>query len=273
MTIIDAHCHIFPEKIAGAAVNATQSFYAGVKTPVSIPIEDIPHHVGTPGDLLACEKQAGISRCLVFSTATKAGQVSTVNDFIASECRKHPEFIGAGTMHPDFPDFEAECDRMLRLGLRGIKIHPDIQGFAMDDVRILPLYEIMQEKHMFLIAHTGDYRFDFSGPARALHAASLFPRLRFVCAHFGGWSQWEDAIAMLNRENIYVDTSSTIAYAGDTLSRRAFSAYDPTHIFFGTDYPMWTPSRELALVKSLGLDEDFLDGVFHRNFEEFLNTL
>lgn len=270
MTIIDTHAHIFPEKIASAAATATGKFYATAQTPTRPSLASMISHDGTAKELLACAKDAGITKLLVFSCATAAKQVDPIIDFIARECAEHEEFLGAGTMHIDYPDFEAACSRMLSLGLRGIKLHPDIQGFAVDDERLLPLYEIMQAKGMYLISHTGDNRYQYSNPGRLKKLAEQFPEMNFICAHFAGWSEWELARTLMRCENIYMDTSSTIGFSDPETAKCAFSAFDPTHIFFGTDYPMWDPKTELESILSLGLPEEILEGVLHTNFEQFL---
>lgn len=271
MTIIDTHAHIFPAKIAAAAAEATGRFYATAQTPTRPPLDAMVSHGGTSEELLACAKDAGISKLLVFSCATTPKQVDSITNFISAECDAHPEFLGAGSMHIDCPDFEAACDRMLEKNIRGIKLHPDIQGFAVDDPRLLPLYEIMQAKKMFLISHTGDNRYNYSNPDKLLHLAELFPRMDFICAHFAGWSEWELARRIMRRENIFMDTSSTIGFSGDETAKKAFSAFDPSHIFFGTDYPMWDPKTELESILRLGLPEDILEGVLHTNFETFIS--
>jgi predicted TIM-barrel fold metal-dependent hydrolase len=40
-------------------------------------------------------------------------------------------------------------------------------------------------------------------------------------------------------------------------------------VFFGSDYPIWCPEKELAKAKALGLPEDFLEDVLFRNFARF----
>lgn len=272
--ITDTHAHIFPVEIASSAVEATSRFYANVKAPLGVR-RGIPcNYAGTADDLLQRERDAGISRALVFSCATKISQVTSVNSFIAKVCAEHPSLVGAGTMFIGFPTPEEECDRILSLGLKGIKLHPDIQRFAVDDERLFPVYEIMQEKGLFLISHAGDYRYDYSGPQRLRHVALMFPRLKLICAHFGGWSEWGDAGEYLQKlDNVYFDTSSTIPFAGKEPALAAFRRFDRTHIFFGTDYPMWDPKKELDTILSLGLDDATLEGVLRTNFDTFLSAL
>lgn len=270
MTIIDTHAHIFPTKIAAAAARATAVFYETAQTPTRPSLEHMIAHGGTSEELLACAREAGISKLLVFSCATKAEQVDSIINFIVRECEAHPEFIGAGTMHIDYPNFEGACNRMLSLGIRGIKLHPDIQQFRVDDERLLPLYEIMQAKGMYLISHTGDNRYQFSNPDKLLRLAKMFPKMNFICAHFAGWSEWDTARNIMRRENIYMDTGSTIGFSSPETAKKAFSAFDHTHIFFGSDYPMWDPKTELESILRLGLPDEVLEGVLHKNFERFL---
>ena len=270
MLTIDAHVHIFPPKIAPAAVQATAEFYAGAHTPEFTAPAELAACAGTAEDLLARNAAAGIDRSVIFSTATRPGQVESVNDFIAGLCREHPSLIGVGTMHIDYPDFEAEVKRIRGLGLRGIKLHPDIQRFALDDERLLPLYDLMRANGLFLIAHTGDYRYSYSSPDKMARIAKLFPEMRFIGAHFGGWSQWREARERLTLPNVWVDTSSTLPFGAEDAARAAFDAFDHEHIFFGSDYPMWDPATELGRLEALGLPEDLLEAVKGENFRRFL---
>ena len=113
--IIDAHTHIYPEKVALKAVEAVNSFYA-------FAIDGKESGLGTAPDLLASGISAGISHFLISSTATKPDQVSSINDFIANTC-SDPRFIGFGTLHPEFPNLQAEMERIFIKGLKGIKLH------------------------------------------------------------------------------------------------------------------------------------------------------
>ncbi len=270
MKIIDAHAHIFPEKIASAAVAATNRFYTGAASDQVRAPEEFSAFPGTARDLVERSAAAGIGRSVVFSTATAPRQVESINSFIADSCREHPSLIGVGTMHKDYPDFASEVARIKELGLLGIKLHPDIQRFALDDPMLLPLYELMSGEGLFLIAHTGDYRYDFSTPLRMARVARLFPDLRIIAAHFGGWSQWAEARECLVLPNVYVDTSSTLGFCGQDAAMKGFATFDESHIFFGSDYPMWDPGIELQRLLALGLPDRLLEMVLAENFENFL---
>ena len=96
MEIIDAHAHIYPEKIAAKATSTIGEFY-DIKM-------DMPS--GTPEELLRVGRNAGITGFVVHSVATTAHQVRSINGFIQRECEAHPEFIGFITLHQDLTEEE-----------------------------------------------------------------------------------------------------------------------------------------------------------------------
>lgn len=125
--IIDSHCHIYPEKIVEEAVAATASFY-DVKS----------QNVGTTSDLLTKCKKAGVDHAIIQSVATSPKQVKSINEFIAREvAAANGFFAGLGTIHPESEDMKADIEHLIELGLKGVKIHPDIQKFKLDDIDCL----------------------------------------------------------------------------------------------------------------------------------------
>ncbi len=259
MKIIDAHAHIFPEKIAEKAVASIGSFYN----------MDGMSHCGTTDALLESGSKIGTEKYLVFSTATTAAQVESINRFIHSECEKHSEFIGLGTMHPDYKDFEKEIDFLKSAGMKGIKLHPDFQKFAVDDEKLWGLYDYLSENNMFVLTHSGDSRYNFSNPFRVARMAKMFPKLIFIAAHFGGWSEWEAAKEELNLPNVYFDTSSTLGFGAAKTALKTLDKFDKTHFFFGTDFPMWDHEKELKRFLALGLSDKLNEDILYNNFSNF----
>ena len=211
--VIDGHCHIYPEKIVDRAVAGTDAFY-GTRAACR----------GVASELISFSESLGIDHFVIQSVATTPKQVGSINSFIASAVAQNPKlFTGLGAAHPDCEDQSAVISELLELGLHGIKIHPDIQGFAIDDPRMMRVYELCESEGLSVLMHTGDHRYDYSNPNRLLPVLKAFPKLTVIGAHFGGWSVWDDASRKLcDIPNLYVDCSSTFPFAGNDLALSAF---------------------------------------------------
>ncbi len=257
-TVIDAHCHIYPEKIAAKAVAGTDRFYGTVAA-----------GAGTVTDLLQMGGKAGVDRYVVHSVATTPKQVRSINDFIAGAVAEHPHtFIGLGALHPDCPDMAAEVQHLKALGLHGVKLHPDIQAFQLDDPRNHPMYALCEQEGLPLLLHTGDSRYDNSNPNRLLPVLKAYPGLTVIGAHLGGYSVWEEAVEQLaGIPNLYVDCSSCFWKLSKADARRFIRAYGTDRVLFGSDYPMWNVQNELAFFLDLDLTDDELRGILSVNAE------
>ena len=260
--IIDSHCHIFPQKIARkAAVNTFKFYEMNMEPPFS----------GTAEDLISQGKQNGISRFVVQSVATSPHQVSGINRFIAAECEKYHEFIGLGSLHPDSETLEADMNEIISLGLHGVKLHPDIQRFKIDDYRCLKIYELCEKHGLPILMHTGDSRFDFSNPNRILPVMEIYTNLTVIGAHLGGWSLWEEASERLAfLPNFYVDCSSSFYALPKEEAKEIILRYGTQKIVFGTDYPMWKEKDELEYLFSLGFSDSELSDILHNNILKIL---
>lgn len=244
--VIDAHCHIYPEKIAEKAVGGTDKFYGVVSA-----------NKGTIPDLLEKGDKAGIDRFVVQSVATTPHQVKRINEFIAESVNSAPHrFTGLGTLHPESEDIVGDIEYLVSLGLKGVKLHPDIQAFKLDDYRCLKIYEECEKRGLKMLLHTGDSRYDYSNPNRLLPILKIYKNLIFIGAHFGGYSIWDEAARKLHGiDNFYVDCSSTFGFIEKPKAKELIKLYTADKILFGTDYPMWDIEKELEYFFSLGLDE------------------
>ena len=259
--VTDAHCHIYPEKIAAKAVAGTDRFYGGLSV-----------CTGTVEDLLARGAEAGIDRFLVQSVATTPKQVRSINEFIARETEARPEtLIGFGTLHPDSADIAADVAHLRSLGLRGVKLHPDIQAFKIDDYRCLKIYELCEEEGLPILMHTGDKRYDYSNPNRLLPILDIYRGLTVIGAHFGGWSIWEEASFSYQKiPNFYVDCSSSLPYLTPKVALSIIRRYGPDRVLFGTDYPMWSPKKEMESFLSLDLTDEERKMILNDNLARLL---
>lgn len=244
MEIFDFHTHIYPEKIAAAAVENVGKFY-------NVPTMACD---GTVDTLLDIGEQAGISKFLVCSVATSPKHVDSINRFIADQAKEYDELYGFGTVHPDMEHPEEVIQGIMDAGLKGIKIHPETQGFNVDDPKLFAICDLFRGKLPLLI-HCGDYRYDNSHPCRLVHLLHNFPDLTVIAAHFGGWSIHDLAVEYLENENCYMDCSSTSFLTGPRRMKELIRHYGAQRMLFGSDYPMWNPKFELNRFLSLGLTD------------------
>lgn len=262
--IFDAHCHIFPAKIAAKATGSIGGFY---DSPMA--------ELGAPEVLLAEMDRAGIAQALVCSTATKPEQVTAINDFIHGAVQAAPDRLyGFGTLQQDLPEqtMLAEIDRIGALGLHGVKLHPDFQKRYIDDPRMLPAYRYLAEKHLPVLFHVGDRRYDFSAPERLARVAQAVPDLLCMAAHLGGYQIWERCTVLAGLPNVIFDCSSSLEYLPPETARRYMNRLGWDRILFGSDFPMWRPADAVALVRDLKLDSAKEEAVFSDNFRRWLKS-
>ncbi len=257
--VIDAHCHIYPEKIAEKAVAGTDRFY-----------DTVAKCKGTFSDLFYEGDKAGVDRFIVQSVATTPKQVKSINEFIAAEVKEKPERLtGLGTLHPESEDIAGDVKHIIELGLHGVKLHPDIQRFKIDDYRCLRIYELCEREGLPILMHTGDSRYDYSNPNRLVPVMKIYTDLTVIGAHFGGWSIWEQASRELcELKNLYVDCSSSFYYIDLETGEDIIKRYGTDRVMFGTDYPMWNPKEELETFFKLNLTDAQRRDILYNNAEK-----
>lgn len=261
--IIDSHCHIFPDKIAQKATDSIGIFY-GISEAEDI---DVCGFVGNAKTLIAQCDASGVDRCLVTSVATTPHHAQSINSFIAKEVELFPNrFIGFGSLHPDSENLTEDVAQLIELGLKGVKLHPDIQNFKVDDPKVIKIFELCDKKKLPVLLHTGDSRYDNSNPNRVKNILEMFPDLTIIGAHFGGWSLWHEASQALHKyKNLYVDTCSSFYALSKENAKEIIELYGADRVLFGTDFPMWKQDDELNFLFSLGLSESQLEDILHNN--------
>lgn len=245
--IINAHAHIFPDKIAQKASEGISAFYGGMKV----------RYDGTLKTLLEEGAAAGVDRYIVQSVATVPSQVRAINDFIAECVKIYPDkLIGFGALHPDFDDIAGEMERIISLGLKGIKLHSDFQQFFIDDEFAFPIYEAAEGMGLPILFHVGDERYDFSSPERLLRVVKRFPKLTVIAAHLAGWSMWDRGTELFEHSGVYADCSSSLYAMTPEHAAELIRRIGADRVMWGTDYPMWSASEELERFNKLPLSDN-----------------
>ena len=261
MEIINAHAHIYPEKIAQKATDTIGVFY------------DIKMQMpaGTSERLIEDGKRAGITGYVVHSVATTAHQVRSINEFLKREVSAHPEFIGFIALHQDLTeeDIEREIDWAIENGFKGIKLHPDFQKFFIDDEEVEKFYRAASGK-LPILFHIGDDRYDFSKPERLVRIAKKYPDTTFIAAHFGGYRCWEDAQLYRGLDNVYFDTCSSLPFITPEKAKEIIDMLGADRFFFATDFPMWDSASELERFKTIPLTNAEREMIYSANIKKLL---
>ena len=260
--IIDVHAHIYPANIAEKACVTLENFYDNIF---------VMQQNGTIENLLLeCDK-AKVEKVCVCSVATTPHQVPKINDWIASQVSEHKDkVIGFGAIQQDYPEFEKEVERIIDLGLKGIKIHPDYQQINADDMRLMRLYELC-EGRLIILCHAGDIRYGYSNPKRIRNIIDTFPKLKLIAAHMGGYSEWDEARKYLYGRDVYIDTSSTFVNLTSEMMAECIMEHRSDRVLFGTDSPLTTQSSEIMRIENLPLDASIIDKIFYYNAAELLS--
>lgn len=250
---IDVHTHAFHPKIAHKVLNQLEAHYA--ITPVGTGIID---------DLLDRIKAAQLHKAVVLTAATAPAQVIPANNWAIHILKTYDQLIPFGTIHPGFAGMEAELDRLEKNGIRGLKFHPDFQGFRLDDPALYEVMEMIGDRFVCLF-HVGDTLPPDQNPSCPRKLAALrtaFPQPVIIAAHMGGYRHWDHALAHLADSDIHVDTSSVTSFVDDSLLNRLFQTFGTERILFGSDYPLFDARTEMEqLQKRLGLSSSAMETI------------
>lgn len=261
--LIDFHTHAFPPKIAATAIGKLADASGGL----------CPQTDGTVDSLLSEMDADGVEISVVQSIATNPHQQAKVNDY-AFEMDKHPRIVAFGSVHPDSPDALVELERIKAAGLKGVKLHPEYQGFFVDDPKMKPIYKKISELGLVTLFHAGvDYGFAppyHCMPDQLLRAMSWLDS-PVVAAHWGGLCCGEEVLQKLcGIDHLWFDTAFGHGTMAKSMAQAIVDKQTPDRLLFASDMPWHRPVWEKRLIDSLDLSETDKQKIYHQNAEKLL---
>lgn len=260
--IIDFHTHCFPDKIAEKAINKLRQSSGGL----------IYYADGTKDGLLSSMQKNGVDKSVVLNIATNENQQTNVNDFAISINSEN--LISFGSVYPNSDSAFDELDRLKAAGIKGVKLHPDYQGFEIDDEKFKPLYKKISDLNFITVFHAGfDYGYPppyKASPKKSLKALKWF-NSPVVLAHFGGLNQCDEVLNVLAGENVYFDTAFCYSSMPKYYAEKIIEKHGVDKILFGTDNPWRTAEIELNFINNVGLSDDEKELILHKNAEKLLS--
>ena len=261
MYFIDFHCHVYPGAIASKAADNVRQFYNGLGNPA---ID------GSVQTLLDRGTKAGVEKFVILPVAVNPTRTRHINGFILEQAARVPRFFGYGTVHAAMENLTGEVQYIMDKGLRGLKMHPDYQLFAIDDPRMFPVYEMIGEK-LPIVFHMGDQRYSYSHPQKLRKVLELFPRLQVIAAHFGGYTMYETAAELLHDKNCFFDVSSSLMFMEEGVAEHYINYHGPERFVYGSDFPMWDPVEEMERLLKLKLTDGQKEQIAHITAEQLLD--
>ena len=280
--IIDFHTHIFPKKIAAHAI-ATIEIKAAT-----------PAYTDGSWDALRSSMQkGGVDISVLLSVATNPLKIANMNDLqIAGHEQGDPDLIWFGCVHPYADNWKEELERVAAAGLKGVKIHPQYQGFMIDDPKSIRVLEKCGELGLIVVNHSGKEP-AFPGvynsePKQIRNALKQAGPVTFVGAHMGALQCWDEAFDMYgDLPNVYLETSWGLRhlmpgergyYSQEALKPmlpetfvKLVRDFGAERVVFGTDSPWRDHKQTVDGIRALPLTEEEKELIFHKNAERLLS--
>jgi uncharacterized protein len=227
MPIADAHLHLSP----------------AVSADVRIAARSLAHDLRT----------SGIRRGIVLHLEAHPWRAEEVAEALAD----HPELHGFINIHPHSDD---ACGRLRygieKLGYIGLKLHPRLQKFPLDDVTLRRLVAAAGEMGVPVLIDAfpdGDWLMMGFNPLAFADLARNCPKTRIIIAHFGGHHCLDFMMLAKRLPNIWFDLSySLLYYAGSPVEENLLyccRSMKYRRIMYGSDYP----DRSVGLARDLSL--------------------
>ena len=278
MHVVDCHTHIMPPELIAARDRLCrcerwfERLYANPRARLSAAEE-----------LLAAMDAAGVTAAVTFGFAFRdAGLCRACNDYVLEAARNAPgRLIPFAVVNPaDPPAARQEALRCFEEGAAGLgELMPDGQGFALDDPALDELLALARAHDAPVVMHVNerlghDYAGKGSqGPEDAYRLALRHPESVLIYAHWGGglpfYELMPEVRAVLG--NVYYDTAAS-PYLYDDAIYRHVTAWAPTKVLFGSDYPLIAPRRHLGRVMRAGLDAPCLEALLGGNARGLLGA-
>ncbi len=268
--IIDFHTHIFPEKIAKAAIEKLKGFLKDAGE------ECIAYTEGTIDSLKNSMRESGIDKSVLLPVVTDPRQFESINRFSASFDGKDG-IISFGGIHPDNENIEEKLEFIKSLGLKGIKLHPDYQNTYINDEKYLRILRCAESLGLISVIHSG---YDVMSPddkhCSIDRALDMLEKVtdgkdnKIVLAHMGDMKAKQEALERLCGKNVYLDTS----YILDKYEPEFFIKMCEKHSFdkvlFASDSPWGNQKSFREILEKLDISEENREKLSYKNAERLL---
>lgn len=253
--VVDAHVHLFPERMFEAIWRWFDAFGWPIRYKLQAP------------EVTAFLLSRGVSRVVALQYAHRPGIARRLNQFMAALVAAEPRIIGMAAVYPGEPDAADVLREAFDAGLSGVKLHCHVQCLSADDERMVPIFEACARAGKPVILHAGREPTSPGYPCdpHALCSADRVrrvlldhPTMKLVVPHLGADELDEYEELVTKHDNLWLDTTMAIAeYMPIKVPPRMLAAR-PERILYGTDFPNipYAWDREIKKLLGMGLREE-----------------
>jgi predicted TIM-barrel fold metal-dependent hydrolase len=232
MLVIDSHLHL-DEKVDGTAVGAARELDRQLA-------------------------DAGVARGVVLHLEFQPWGIEEFSEAI-SKTQLIKAFVN---LHPDQPDVNSTLRYAIeKLGYVGLKLHPRLQEFAVDDPATVRLVQAAGEMGVPVLIDAfpdGTHLMQGFDPVKYAMLAKQCPGTRIIWAHMGGHYVFDFMMLAKRLPNVFFDISySWLYYQKSSIPVNmvyAMRSMKFDRIFYGSDYP------DRPIATSLQQSLEFLAG-------------
>ncbi len=252
MALIDMHTHL-DERLGGSAEAAV-------------------------GQLIAAMDVAGVEHAVVLHLLRQPWPVEEV----AAAVNTQPRLTGFVNIDPHSPTATSELEGAVRVGFRGLKLHPRLQKFRPDDPACIRLVVRAGEMGLPTLIDCfpdGDWLEAGLGVLQYASLARLAPGAKLIVAHAAGHHCLDLLMLAKRVPNLWFDLSYSWLYYDDAVVAQlayCVRSMRGERILFGTDYPdrplPEAIARSFILLDRFGIDGELREKILCRNALHLLQS-
>lgn len=225
---------------------------------------DAHMHVGDFGVFGVSLDRDGLAELMDANDIAAGVVFSPDNEAVVDVVESIPGAYGLYWADPTKPGHVEEARRFVdHPKFLGVKLHPLMDGYYPNDPVVYPLMEMLQERGLPVLVHTGHPIFTLPWSVEEL--ALAFPGVKVIMGHMGhGNGIYINAAinAAARTPNVYLETSGMPMH---TKIREAVERAGAHKVLYGSDAPFHHPQVEMLKVRLSGLSADLTERVLDSN--------
>jgi predicted TIM-barrel fold metal-dependent hydrolase len=263
--IIDFHTHVVSQKIKN-----NRASYVERDACFALLYAQPEAKLVTAEEIIAHMDECCVDKSVILNIGWQSHELCVeTNDYILESAAKYSQRLIAFCAVQPLANEKAvvEIERCARCGAMGFgELRPDIQEFGLiNNKRLGYVIEAIIANNLVLLIHASEpvgHKYIGKGevtPDIIYKFIESFPDLKLVCAHWGGGLPFYALMPEVKKAftNVYFDTAATPFLYTSDIFYYATKILGNGKVLFGSDYPLLSPTRVLAQIKTVDLcDED-----------------